>query len=390
MGPRAAVLKRRRPGLDANDVRERVDARTVARALGVVPVRETRSGWTIRCVDPAHEDRNPSAWVGARGWGCRACDAGGDVFDLVATVRGLDRRRDFREILRAVAELGGVVADSGRPIPGQAPPPAPRNQAPRIKHDSEARASLVAQVWQAVSHLGPTDAARAWCNRRGFDVRTAWRANLRDPAPARAALDDLWTFAFDTVRAAGLEDWRPWWRWSGGWGGLVVPCCDPDTQAPSLRWRFTDPPGDLKAMGLPDSGGATVLGLETVTRARTVFVTEGEPDWIATLDALAQLGAHDAGAVGLCSVSKGWRATWGHWIASADRVVVMVHRGRGEHCTADRIAGQVADSLAELRDTTPRALHDAGAVVRVPVPDDNDLADHHKRGELARSIVGHL
>jgi sirohydrochlorin ferrochelatase len=133
-----------------------------------------------------------------------------------------------------------------------------------------------------------------------------------------------------------------------------------------------------------------VLGLETARDARTVFVTEGEPDWLATLDALAGQGATDAGAVGLCAVSQGWRSTWSRWLATADRVVVMVHRGRGETCTADRIAGQVADSLAELRDTHPRALLEGGAVVRVPVPDDDDLADHHQRGELAHSIVRHL
>lgn len=406
------MKRRRQQRLDADDVRERVDARTVARALGVVPVREARSGWTVRCLDPAHEDRNPSAWVGNRGWGCRACGAGGDVFSLFATVRGLDRRRDFGEILRAVAELGGVVADSGRALPGRTPPPAPRDATPRITHDPEARKRVVRYIWNVWGWRGggQTQELTDWCERRGWCRWTARRAGLRDPHRNELELNNIWRNKADDVAAAGLTDWTPW-RWTEH--GVLVPCCDPDTGATAYRFRLYNPSNGRKCLAMPESGGATVVGLETVIpgpapverypwggavsgaappprEGRVAFIVEGEPDWLATLDALAQIGAHDAGAVGLCAISKGWGASWSRYIAHAERVVVMVHRGRGDDCMADTVAKQVADGLAELRDTTPRALLDAGAVVRVPVPDDDDLADHHKRGELAPFIERYL
>ena len=417
------MKRRRQQRLDADDVRARVDARDIARALGVVPVREdpVQQKWVIRCPDPAHADKGPSAYIYRRAWGCDGCNVKGDVFSLFATVRGLDRRRDFGEILRAVAELGGVVADSGRALPGRTPPPAPRDSAPRVTHDPEARKRVVRYIWNVWGWFalgGGSSELTEWCERRGWCRRTAWRAGLRDPHKNALELNNVWRNKADDVEAAGLTKWTPWRRAERG---VLVPCYDPDTGASGYRFRLYNPSNGRKCLAMPESGGATVVGLETALpgpapverypwgvndsiwhvgkgrggpppprEGRVVFIVEGEPDWLATQDALAQLGVHHAGVVGLCAISKGWGATWSRYIAHTERVVVMVHRGRGDDCMADTVAKQVADGLAELRDTTPRALLDAGAVVRVPVPDDDDLADHHKRGELAPFIERHL
>ena len=409
------MKRRRQQRLDADDVRERVDARDIARALGVVPVSENpgQRKLVVRCPDPAHADKGPSAAIFPKVWMCDGCRKKGDVFNLFATIRGLDDSgRDFRAIVDAVAELGGVVADSGRALPGRTPSPASRDSAPRVTHDPEARKRVVRYVWNVWDWHGggQSDELTEWCERRGWCRRSAWRAGLRDPHRNARELNNVWRNKAEDVKAAGLTKWTPW-RWAER--GVLVPCYDPDTGASGYRFRLYNPSNGRKCLAMPESGGATVVGLETALpgpapverypwggavsetpppprEGRVVFIVEGEPDWLATLDALAQLGAHDAGVVGLCAISKGWGASWSRYIAHTERVAVMVHRGRGDDCMADTVAKQVADGLAELRDTTPRALLDAGAVVRVPVPDDDDLADHHKRGELAPFIERYL
>lgn len=68
---------------------------------------------------PDHKDRKPSARGvrkdGAFVWTCGACGAGGDILTLVASVRGLDPRSNFRQVVQAAADLVGVTIDQGQP-----------------------------------------------------------------------------------------------------------------------------------------------------------------------------------------------------------------------------------------------------------------------------------
>ena len=60
------------------------------------------TGGMVRC--PVHDDRTPSCRVYAepeRGWYCHGCHIGGSVYDLAATLWGLETRGDEFRLLRA-------------------------------------------------------------------------------------------------------------------------------------------------------------------------------------------------------------------------------------------------------------------------------------------------
>lgn len=72
--------------------------------------REPRRDGKVRCPNPAHEDRHPSAqlYSGAgAGWYCFACQAGGGAVDMVAATRGYPTGRALRgeQFNECVAEL---------------------------------------------------------------------------------------------------------------------------------------------------------------------------------------------------------------------------------------------------------------------------------------------
>lgn len=95
------------------ELRRRLDDPVrVVHALGIEKgARRQPTGLTVLC--PWHSDRTPSCSVtrGADGTlraHCFSCGESGDVLGLIAAVRGLDPRREFRRVLEAAADLAGV------------------------------------------------------------------------------------------------------------------------------------------------------------------------------------------------------------------------------------------------------------------------------------------
>lgn len=84
----------------------------------------------VRC--PVHApDVKPSCVIATKAdrivWHCHSCKAGGDMFALVAAVRGLDVRHDFPAVVAATAEVLGVqlpVTDSSTSAMQRSSPPA--------------------------------------------------------------------------------------------------------------------------------------------------------------------------------------------------------------------------------------------------------------------------
>jgi Toprim-like len=82
----------------------------VAEALCLRTRRVGADGALVQC--PWHADNNPSCslFVGTRGdlrAFCHACGASGDVFDLIAQVRGLDVHKEFNDVLREADAIAG-------------------------------------------------------------------------------------------------------------------------------------------------------------------------------------------------------------------------------------------------------------------------------------------
>ena len=99
---------------EIKDIRRRLaDPGRVVAALGLGKgSRPSTRGVMVRC--PAHEDSTASCSVRAGKDGtiiavCHGCQWRGDVLGLVAAVRGLDPRREFRRVLEEAARLAGVT-----------------------------------------------------------------------------------------------------------------------------------------------------------------------------------------------------------------------------------------------------------------------------------------
>lgn len=71
----------------------------------------------ISCPNPAHPDKNPSAWINSEKqvWNCGACSMGGDVYTLAAITYGMSLQsyqQDFYQLKKRMAEDLGYVLRS--------------------------------------------------------------------------------------------------------------------------------------------------------------------------------------------------------------------------------------------------------------------------------------
>lgn len=123
--------------------------------------RQAGGGVFVLC--PWHTEKHPSCSLtrgpdGTLRAHCFTCGNGGDVFSLLAAIRGLDLERDFRAILKEAGELAGVNVEAeeqhggGRPDVPARPPFAPVEPAP-IGPCDRAFGALVAPLL----HLGRLD-----------------------------------------------------------------------------------------------------------------------------------------------------------------------------------------------------------------------------------------
>lgn len=180
--------------LDAERVkRHLVEPWQVLSAIGLADGAKRQAGGAVICC-PWHAERNPSCSVriGANGTlaaHCFGCGQGGDVFSLVATVRGLNERSDFARVVAEAARIAGL--DGAAPLP---PPPRRPLPPPRI-----------------LPPPGEVEALYARCGKVADDRELC--AQLRTRRIDPAAVTDL-----DLARVlppGALPAWCAYWRRSG-------------------------------------------------------------------------------------------------------------------------------------------------------------------------------
>lgn len=83
---------------------------------GTADARGRTESIKVRCPNPSHPDRDPSAWINTdKGtWFCGSCEEGGDKFDIAAwhfglPVPGYKDGKNFHELRRKIAESQGYV-----------------------------------------------------------------------------------------------------------------------------------------------------------------------------------------------------------------------------------------------------------------------------------------
>ena len=259
-----------------------VDAFAVCERLELLTGRGSftrqAGGVIVRC--PVHEDRTPSCSVrrgpdGTIAWRCHACGASGDVLTLIAAVRGLSLRQDFREVLRCGAEIAGMwsvvselstgVVHEDRPAPP--PPPPPEEERTYPPH------AEVSAVWAAAVPVTDDAEAALWLAGRGLD-------------PELVAIDEL---ARVIPVGTGLPRWASYQRrpWTETGHRLIVPMRGVDGSIVSVRaCRIVDdespkrlPPGGHKATGLVMACPIGIAMLAGTAAPRELTIVEGEPDY---------------------------------------------------------------------------------------------------------------
>lgn len=115
--------------IDSLDV---IDAYNRFAGKGTVPPTPKTEGIKVRCPNPAHPDRDPSAWINTekQTWYCGGCEEGGDKYDIAAwhfglPVPGYKTGKAFHDLRRKIAESQGYVFQPN--VTGKATviPPAP-------------------------------------------------------------------------------------------------------------------------------------------------------------------------------------------------------------------------------------------------------------------------
>jgi hypothetical protein len=197
---------------------------------------------------------------GTAGWKCHRCDAGGDVFTLVACTRGL---ADFKDQLRAVEDLAGVAPAPQRK---RGPPPPPP----------------IAELWESTASDDPQ--VRSYLASRGLEAAL-------DRGLCRCSVGRAGWYWLDK---RANEDYR-----------LAVALRGTDGRLVSLAVRVVSPLADPKAkrmlncLGIPsaDTALGDVAGAQAAARA---YLCEGIADTLA----LQLAGVAAVGAPGVDAVSS--------------------------------------------------------------------------------------
>jgi hypothetical protein len=287
------------------------------------------AGLLIRC--PMHIERTPSCSVTRAGDGtvrvrCFGCDWSADVLGLVAAARGLDARRDFREVLLAAAEVGGLrevaaeLAGTARPTPRGAPPlPVPPPERP---YPDQAE---VFSVWNAARPIAEVEACHTALALRGlFPGPDAARALEQPPGPRWARYQGASWFetghrivlpAFDARGA--LRSLRAW---------------QVDRNAPGPK-RL--PPAGYRATGLVLANAPALHLLGASAAPARLLIAEGEPDHLS-------LCQRYPGVAVIGVVSGSWSEMFAARIPIGSLVTIRTH----QDAAGDRYADTITKTLA--------------------------------------------
>lgn len=240
--------------------------------------RQTGGGVLVRC--PWHKDRTPSCSIrrgpdGTIAIKCHGCQATGDLFSLIAITQGLDTRTEFREVLKAAAEIGGlssianeIETGSFKPERPVIPPPPP------VQERTYPPEREVMAVWQSADRVDLDAECVAWCESRSLDAETIADADLARAIPVTAI----------------LPRWASYHResWTRTGHRMIVPMRDAHGKIRSVRaTRIVTgeapkrlPPGGCKATELVMADAFAVAMLDGTFKPTRVVITEGEPDFL--------------------------------------------------------------------------------------------------------------
>lgn len=332
----------RRRGNDQPDAAELrqvlVDASEVCRQLGLAEgARAQPRGLLIRC--PWHEDRHPSCSVriaddGTLGVHCFACDAGGDVFALVAAAHGIDVRKDFPLVLARAAEMAGL-GTSHHPTP---PRRASKRRAPVASFPP---VDEVGRLWDACLRVGDDAEVTAWLLSRALDPETVEGLDLARALPVGYPLPPWACFRGESWTEAGFR--------------CLLPMFDAEGNLRSLRARRVagvEPPKSvapashiLSGLVMADGLGRTILSrgrrpdLWPENTPLRIIIVEGEPDHLTWATRFAETDATAPAGIGI--VAGCWTDGLAARMPNGSRVIIRTDHDE----VGERYAREICNSL---------------------------------------------
>jgi hypothetical protein len=308
----------------------------LVRQLGLTEGSDRSAGGVqIRC--PAHSERNASCSVtrgpdGTVRVRCFGCDYTADALGLIATVRSLDAKSEFIEVMAVGAELagrsdladeirGGAPADPQRPrVVPPLPPALPTREFPPVDE--------VRSLWDASTSVTDDTEVSAYLVGRRLDpdlvaLRSLARVLPSDNLPewARYRGDDWSTLGYRMISRT----------WSAR--GLLASVRAWRVRAGDTPKRL--PPGGHRATEMALANRRAVAMLMGRAQPRRVIVVEGEPDWIA-----ASLRTDEP----VLGIGSGW---WCPAMAARIPDGADVEIWTHPDPAGDRYAEQIAATLAE-------------------------------------------
>jgi hypothetical protein len=308
-----------------------VDPVRVCERLGLAKgARRQSSGLSIRC--PVHAEKTPSCSVtrgpdGTVRVRCFGCGWSGDVLTLVAAARGLGARRDFREVLCAAAEVGGLhqlaaeLNGGTRPVlrvVSPLPEPEPERDYPPHRE--------VEAVWAAARPVADVEACA---------VALALRGLYPDASLARALVDGQLPHWARYRGASWLETGHR----------LVLPLFDAQGTMRSLRaWQVGRdttgpkrlPPSGHRATELVLANERALSMLRDPSGPLRLLIGEGEPDYLSLCQAYAGYAVIGIG-------SGSWSDAFAARVPLGSEIAVHTHHDDA----GDRYAAHINATLAK-------------------------------------------
>lgn len=305
-------------------------------------------GITVRC--PAHDDSSASCSVTVGPDGtirvrCFGCELSGDVFNLIAAVRGWDTKNDFPRILEEAAELAGLFEIleelRGRSGERRGPSPAPlrpKPLPPRAPERTYPPLSEVSALWRDTAPVTEIPGVADYLRGRGLDPEEIAQFDLARALPSAAPLPRWASYRGDAAEA------RPWVEIGHQ---LLLPVYDAKGGHRSVRaGRVTEgstpkrlPPSGHLASGLVLADPLGVAMLSGSGLRGDLLVVEGEPDFLTW----ASLVARQNAPVAVIGVGSGsWTREHARRVPGGTRVVIRTHRDPA----GDKYAAEIGFTLA--------------------------------------------
>lgn len=288
------------------------------------------------------------------------CAFSGDALHLVAEVRGLDIRRDFREVLRVAAEVAHRWDIARELVPRTTSyrmSAAPSPFLARKNRDSGRTfcyppTTELSALWRACTPCSEDEEVSTLLASRRISGKIVDSLDLARALPLDARLPP-W------ARFRGARPRSEWWTKTGH--RLLLPVYDPFGRMRSVRaWcvRESDdpkrlPPSGYCARGLLLACGVGVAMLARGGRANQapprsrIVVVEGEPDFLTWATRFSDADEDAPAVFGV--LSGAWSDDFALRVPDGSRVLIRTHHDSAGHAYARDVTESLNGRCAVLR-----------------------------------------